>query len=839
VRTNMIIKLADKAPSEKETNFETALASLAYNYIKDKCPRIINFLVGFQLIQKNEDNTKAIGIFGAKAGDSWYYIPIIFDHGSLHGHELLYSKNDDVMLPLNEKWVNFLTSTKDYKLGLPTEKKVQEIGALTPNLFRIQYPPLGVHKIGSDQNWLNEFLPFLGCVATSNYKKLFAKHANLREKLDLRKFLTNIERAKFAFEKLYLQYPGIKKGFDQFYGEDFFENLGKQIKTSQETIIPVRKKPVKKVVIEDGKLPLQGPNGVGYLYFRSVSVSTRLDDGEKDIFTSNFLPIEMDLQGNISYRELNDREKEQLLRDSYLVRDRRHPEEVSELYDINVNKKFTNPSETGVYDILVKNGQFKKLLVIVHPHGKNGQLPIVVLYDPETQFVRIAKKNDVWAKACHCPIREELREFLEDYPDFSEYGKFEQNKNYILIGPFGNATLPFEVIDNDGDNVYTIFLKSNKEYLCHTELTPTNSGFFSFSHHKLKSYLPFRIKDKDYYNLIPLIITKQKGTKIYSDNDSLFVPETFKVLEVKTFCDLGYMGPEEKNELINSITPAALIDIELNIKKALDELSVRYQGGSQYIIKSKREEEGKTFDKIGALIHLMTQYHLSKEDAQGVLKEAEHKGTTLNKEAKYYVKYPEKLIKKGENPLQPGPSSPSPSTLVSEYGTIDIAGGRKSLNAIPSQELSLPIDDLSSRNTDISIFDPFALPDPYAVQLAQEAARNGQKEIFDTAIISGMLKAVHHDDLLEKYITDILLAIDKIGRILFMLYWHRDRFAERYGKHDLPELESGLKNAFETLGDLYLFLKEKSTGGLSLNLTNLYAPRNVGPSLDEIGESPV
>jgi len=74
----MIIKLADKAPSEKETNFETALASLAYNYIKDKCPRIINFLVGFQLIKKNEDNTKAIGIFGAKAGESWYYIPIFF-----------------------------------------------------------------------------------------------------------------------------------------------------------------------------------------------------------------------------------------------------------------------------------------------------------------------------------------------------------------------------------------------------------------------------------------------------------------------------------------------------------------------------------------------------------------------------------------------------------------------------------------------------------------------------------------------------------------------------------------------------------------------------------------
>jgi hypothetical protein len=53
-------------------------------------------------------------------------------------------------------------------------------------------------------------------------------------------------------------------------------------------------------------------------------------------------------------------------------------------------------------------------------------------------------------------------------------------------------------------------------------------------------------------------------------------------------------------------------------------------------------------------------------------------------------------------------------------------------------------------------------------------------------------------------------AVDKLGRLLFMFYWHQEEFADRYGKADLPELEDSIRNAFETLGDVVLFLKEKT-----------------------------
>jgi hypothetical protein len=43
-----------------------------------------------------------------------------------------------------------------------------------------------------------------------------------------------------------------------------------------------------------------------------------------------------------------------------------------------------------------------------------------------------------------------------------------------------------------------------------------------------------------------------------------------------------------------------------------------------------------------------------------------------------------------------------------------------------------------------------------------------------------------------------------------MYYWHNDKFKERYGQQDMIELEDNLRNVFENLGELTLFLKQKT-----------------------------
>ncbi len=62
----------------------------------------------------------------------------------------------------------------------------------------------------------------------------------------------------------------------------------------------------------------------------------------------------------------------------------------------------------------------------------------------------------------------------------------------------------------------------------------------------------------------------------------------------------------------------------------------------------------------------------------------------------------------------------------------------------------------------------------------------------------------------------------------FLFYWHNEEFADRYGKGDMPELENTLRNAFEMLGDLILFLKEKDVSPLA-------GMQNMSPTVEETG----
>ena len=73
-------------PGDFETSFEQAFSSLAHSYLRDKAPDLLDHEIGFQLLERNEDNTRAVGIFGFKVGPSWLYSPVFFLNGDLKGH---------------------------------------------------------------------------------------------------------------------------------------------------------------------------------------------------------------------------------------------------------------------------------------------------------------------------------------------------------------------------------------------------------------------------------------------------------------------------------------------------------------------------------------------------------------------------------------------------------------------------------------------------------------------------------------------------------------------------------------------------------------------------------
>jgi hypothetical protein len=161
--------------------------------------------------------------------------------------------------------------------------------------------------------------------------------------------------------------------------------------------------------------------------------------------------------------------------------------------------------------------------------------------------------------------------------------------------------------------------------------------------------------------------------------------------------------------------------------------------------------------------------------------------------------------------LRGGPGAPS---YLPPQMDIEMFGGRQAVRATYPDETHTMVPELDSSMVDPShrdMWQNYTHEDfQKTMGQAQNAAQQGQKEVFDTAMISGMLKSVRQDTLVDRYLGDLLKALDKLGRVLFMFYWHQEEFEDRYGKSSLPELEDSLRNAFESLGDCVLYLTEKT-----------------------------
>ena len=75
-------------------------------------------------------------------------------------------------------------------------------------------------------------------------------------------------------------------------------------------------------------------------------------------------------------------------------------------------------------------------------------------------------------------------------------------------------------------------------------------------------------------------------------------------------------------------------------------------------------------------------------------------------------------------------------------------------------------------------------------------------------MLSNLLRSSQNETLIDKHLPALMKGLDSLGRLLFNMYWHHDKFEERYGARDLADLKDSMRNAFDGLGDVTLELKQ-------------------------------
>lgn len=801
---------------EQEAGFEQAFASLAYAYIKDKAPRLLDFLVGFQLVDRNEDNTKAMGVFGFKVSAQWLYAPVFFLNGDLKGHEMLYVKKTDSFVPMKENWINYILSKKPHILGEPSPRQPHELGQLLPQLSQLSVPPRN-NKFASTMpemhDWAVPALSSFAKLMLTDGEKFAAIVQDGMPLLDNWKGVDDLLRQDLSLLKgaydLYRKYPGIKAGVDKFYGgTQIFHVIGNEMKKAaaakpgQTYILPppapkAPEAPKPPKAPEAPKAPPVGKAASIIPYQVKESVGRRLKiTVNNDVVTTENLP------------DLDEEEREKLLNDPVLIKDHREGEEISKAYNVEIQSELINPDRTRRYEVLTAPGKFEKLLVIHQPHSGRGYEPwsTVLKYEGDDKGWLNVHSTEVW---CRPGLEEDnSEEYREWYESLPKADSLSVDSTYVVLARNGQGTVPFTVKEDLGDQCYKVSF--------HDEAVKRRAlGLADHRDDKDRGYDPVL---NDYHPWdAKVCLNTREGSRIKSYNGLLYLPTEARLIKVKS------LPKPKKDEHGCVVEPVPiwgagdhiplcnLADVQNEIIQKTARLKL-YEDHSEVIIDSPAFGTQR-MPKLAGLIHLVRDHGFDETTARELMKQAAVKGLAHGA-AVFRVAYgPEYPLKKealvpggmGGNMIAGAPGAPA--LPEAEYGYDQTFGGA------PTQYQStefMPVPGMESDMTDPDIYNPNNVPDPMAVQYGQEAAGRGQKQVFDTAMLGQMLKAVREDSIVDRYLGDLLKALDRLGRILFMFYWHQEEFQERYGKADLPELEDSIRNAFEVLGDVVLYLKKKT-----------------------------
>ena len=717
-----------------DDQIEGAFFQLAYQRLQDTLKKLIPYLVGFEIVKKNEDNTKALGVFGFRSdGGQILFVPAFFVDGKVKPLDLLYSKNNEQFYPLNEDFAEMFVKEEMLGLGDNSKENRSDImrDATQGDYRQMSVPPrTGRYAIASVIDYVKD----------SN------------------------DLTKKAFTEL------IEKD------ADFCESL-------------LRFYPLEKVAeaisLEDGKE-----------YRKSDKASKKIELVE--------------LGNKEKAKKLTDSQKKTLMTQGYVIVDDRAANEKSTFGAVDYIKKFINPPESGFYSYVTKLGGLRYGLILVRPKqlqqdfGTDDVLVLDVESKDGTTYIKDHKQvfvKDQIRVQDYSTVHKMMVDAAEGKPGYSNV--------YVLINENLKATQPFRINANfkDASGIRRIAVEPHsiwEDWCCDKGGKKDRPG----SIHDLPrgNFYDHPKKAKE----VHLVMTKRQGDRLDYQDNTIYVPAGFKLLKITPACcfpgwrETGFSGHENDNDAKaheqklrgEPGTPGKLHAMLED--KNIFQMSV-HTNGSEYFVDIKGAKK-RYDDPIKAKIAMVMDIGLDEKTAEELL-DSLVPGFTKKGHLK--------MAFTGD--IYPQPFEEQPYT--NEFGQSTYVG--------VGQENTLPTLDSYTGNPtrqDLGTMPEVKGIDPRYVQDAIRLAQSGQKEIFDTQMIGALAKYVSVGDKISEYLPSMVEAMDRLGRILFLLHWETDKFKEMYGRGDLPELVELVTSVLKNIGDLIIFLKRKSPE-LSINMT--------------------
>lgn len=854
-----ISQLVKRADQGSDSDFEKSFSNVAHAFLQDKAPTLLEYELGFQLLDRNEDNTRAVGVFAFKVGSQIMYAPQFFLNGDLKGYELLYLKNQDMFVPISEGWLNHIINKRPQALGEPHQQEPGDGMFKSPELSSLSRSPM---KVAAAQakvaHYAADFMPMLVDLASADVTAECNSLADVMgDTLSLDRLLKQADSQMLdKASKLMSEDSRVLSAVIKWHGLAKFSSAIKAAEWKDSA--------TSNTLLGAVTHPHQN-------YLTKVAAAPMLDDDEDDVTVydsrsgapNGATTIEL----NIFYST------------GMAVRDKRKPDDIAKVVNTQQEMTFTSPNVPGLYSVLTASGQLVDKIVLPNIRDmRSSSSPSEVFVIGQTAKTVCSdcrfKQQAIMVADTGADVQPGFDKWFKSLPAVKT---LEAGEEYVFVSQSGQVTDRVRVSrnlgkDSDGLTTYAISMAgadsplsssafgrdrgTSQAYPAHSEtlivghdhsnsisfqgnkiFVPASARKLAFSNEGSEDDDKFMPGDaRDAYRRLQRVTTPAKLTANRHDNQySLDSDMNLKKPAVLQRLMINFeLGEQDAREIIKeaSKTPGKtvtkfikkadrlktanpyLFDAELpstpempsqqtNTVKPVASMAAPKGSKEDHNHQRDEMERGlKTFDQIAATDGKTVSKLLRRESPSDTASETT--GSTANNIDNSI----ENLIKTASPYLSDAPL-PSTPAMPAGPGNVSRAGFNGPTNS--SFETSQPVAGMASSNYP---------KDGYMYQhnemerglknFVQSAATDGKRDVFDVGMLSSMLMVASDDRLIEQWVPDLVKGMDRIGRLLFLFYWHYDKFEDRFGAQDLPELEEFLRTSFDLLGKLILFLKNKN-----------------------------
>jgi len=753
------VPVTGRLKTAADKSLENTLAQLAYAKLSDRAPELFNYVKGFQLLDQSEDRTRATGMFGFDIAGKIMRVPIFYKDGQIFGTEIIMPEPKKFR-PLSDQWVRELTASSPDNAGekVPANKAPQ-IGT---SLWQLATPPTKWAQAPAD---IGEFASAV------------SGHDSELPSVDFVKLASSDPVLASCVLDTANAYPQFREAVTRFYGGDAWDAIeaGKAAGLFAKKAVATPK--------------LKGESKAKLVVIRSISIkSMKFPEG------------------------LSIGEKADLSAGNNVYRDNRGDDEVAEVVQRTAELATTNPGRTGLYELRMPGGGVVEAFVARIPLGfdenvktRSDRSLAVRLSDgaaklvhPSRMFAYVRPVAPGQYGLTKMRDKGKKIEKVTDLPD----GQF------ILVFHDDSVSVPLSVIGSPQDGIAHVRACCGaddwEDGFDWSELRNRHNGEDNTAPNFPTSYDGQKWRrrhDRPRKNYDPKIVVVPHTASPVVSGSTMLVPSGTIAVPVKESYGIDAFDPRWDNSpgtFGTSFVPEVVVT-----KKASGEYT--------YIDprKPKRVFSYETPSEIEA--DLVERVHLRPSVARDAVKSAQ-----AGKPVRLPVKFSASLL----------------TSLVDDPGPqvqIPFVRSEQSASPVPGLTYQFPAsaESVATTGNPYQLYDRADPANSYLkaldaspgagpanqgdMQPAVRAYGEGAKDLFGSSALAAIIKHTRVDTHVERLTQTMLSQIDWLGRTLAVIYANPEGYAERYGQSELGELTDRVRSMFESLGDLYLKLKEQDT----------------------------